>query len=74
MAINDLTPNRVLKQEIEENINGDCNKDTQQEEQEDFDIDLITPGGQDAANENEKEKQDSDGDNQEPPKKRQRIE
>ena len=74
MAINDLTSNRVLKQEIEENINGDCNKDTQQEEQEDFDIDLITPGGQDAANENEKEKQDSDGDNQEPPKKRQRIE
>ena len=74
MAINDLTSNRVLKQEIKENITGDCNKDVEQEEAEDFDIDLITAGGCDPANENEKEKQDSDGDNQEPPKKRQRIE
>ena len=66
MAIADLTSNRVLKQEIEQIDR--CNDDV---EQEDFDIDLIAPGG--CATQTEKEKQEVDGDDQEPPKKRQRI-
>ena len=67
MAIADLTVNRAIKQEIEnnDNHNGEAKIATDELEQEDFDIDLITSG--------EKQKSAS-VDDQAPPKKRQRVE